>query len=117
MKAEEIAKLIDEGLGGEKSPGYLRHRLREEGIDYTFSDGFTARVISNIYGGAIIINRQIDFMRSLNSVFYRVAFAGIAAIILLIISIFAAEGSINLNSLVGISESLDETIIGFLTDN
>ncbi|MBM3419884.1 MAG: hypothetical protein FJY11_01985 [Bacteroidetes bacterium] len=117
MKPEDLINIIDEAPGLGKSPGYIREKLRSEGVEYSFGSEFTSKVIRRIYGGAIIVNRQMELVRSLNSVFYRVAFAGVAAIILLLISIFVMEGSLTFNSLVGISESYDETLIGLLTDH
>ena len=117
MKPAELLKLIESGLHPEGRADLLSVRMRSEGVDYAFSKGFTDKVISRISEGVVVVNRQLDFARSLNSIFYRVAFAGVAAIIILLISIFISEGSLSLNSLVGISHDLDEGLIGLLTVN
>jgi hypothetical protein len=117
MKPAELLLLIESELHKGARAGNLPERLRSEGVDYTFSKGFTDKVISKISEGVVIMNRQIDFARSLNSIFYRVAFAGVAAIIVLLISIFFSEGSLSFNSLVGISRDLDENLVGLLTIN
>jgi hypothetical protein len=46
-----------------------------------------------------------------------VALTGVAAIVILLISIFFVEGSISLNSLLGIGDTYDESIICLLTGN
>lgn len=117
MKSNDLLNLIEKDMASESAADVLRHRIASEGVDYSFGSGFTERVINRIFSGAIVVNRQLDFVRSMNSIFYRVAFAGVAAIILLLISIFIAEGTISFNSIVGISESFDENLIGLLTDN
>lgn len=117
MKPAELLLLIESGLRSEGGSRHLHDRLRSEGVDYAFSKGFTDKVISKISEGVVVMNRQIDFVRSLNSIFYRVAFAGVAAIIVLLISIFISEGSLSFDSLVGISRDLDENLIGLLTIN
>ena len=117
MKPAELLKLIESGFHPEARAGDISDRLRYEGVYYSFSEGFTDKVINRISEGVVVLNRQLDFSRSLNSIFYRVAFAGVAAIIILLISIFISEGSLSFNSLVGISGSLDENLIGLLTIN
>jgi hypothetical protein len=54
-------------------------------------------------------------MKSLNFVFNRIALTGIAAIIVLLISIFLMEGSLSFNSFLGLSDSYDESIVCLLT--
>lgn len=117
MKPSELLLLIESGFLPEARAGDIHDRLVSEGVDYSFRQGFTDKVINRISEGVIVLNRQLDFSRALNSIFYRVAFAGVAAIIIMLISIFISEGSLTLNSLVGISGNLDESLIGLLTIN
>ena len=117
MKPTELLNLIEQNMLPEARAGDLRSRLEDAGVNYTFQTGFTERVIDRIFAQAIVVNRQLDFVRSLNNIFYRVAFAGVAAIIFLLISIFMMEGSLSFNSLVGISETVDENLITLLTAN
>ncbi len=117
MKPADLLILIESGLQSDSRAGDLSDKLRSEGVQYSFSSGFTTKVLNRISEGVVVINRQLDFARSLNSIFYRVAFAGVAAIIILLISIFISEGSLSLSSLVGISRNLEEDLIGLLTIN
>jgi hypothetical protein len=48
-------------------------------------------------------------------VFYRIALTGVAAIVLLLISIFMMEGSVSFNSLIGLGSTYDESILCLLT--
>jgi hypothetical protein len=114
MKRDELIKLLSEGLLPEERPEDMRERLTAAGVSYSYSEGFTGKVINRIFT-QMAVNRQTEFLRSLNNVFYRVAFAGVAAIALLLLSIFFMEGSLSFNSLVGISDTFDENFVSLLT--
>jgi hypothetical protein len=116
MKPIEILKMFSESMNPNARTGGFPSKLAAGGATYSFSERFTDRVIDRIFNETVI-NRQIEFVRSLNNVFYRVAFAGVAAIAVLLLSIFLMEGSLTFNSLVGISESFDENLISLLTGN
>jgi hypothetical protein len=53
----------------------------------------------------------------MNIAFYRIALTGVAAIVLLLISIFLSEGSLSFNTFLGMGESYDESIVYLLTGN
>jgi hypothetical protein len=53
----------------------------------------------------------------MNFAFYRVALTGVAAIVLLLISIFLMEGSLSFNSFLGLKDNYDESIVCLLTGN
>jgi hypothetical protein len=53
----------------------------------------------------------------MNLAFYRVAITGIAAIVVLLISIFIMEGSFSFNSFLGLKDNYSESIICLLTGN
>jgi hypothetical protein len=116
MKPVEIFKLMSDSLNPDINTEEMPGRLASDGVSYSFRDGFTDRVI-DILLSQVVVNRQLEFGRSLNNVFYRVAFAGVAAIAVLLLSIFLMEGSLTFNSLVGITESFDENLISLLTGN
>jgi hypothetical protein len=107
-----MSESLDPGTKTEGMP----ERLAADGVTYSFSDRFTERVIDRLLS-QVVVNRQLEFSRTLNNVFYRVAFAGVAAIAVLLVSIFLMEGSLTFNSLVGITESFDENLISLLTGN
>ncbi|MDX9928316.1 MAG: hypothetical protein RBS37_00510 [Bacteroidales bacterium] len=117
MKANELLNLIEKGLQTGIGAEDLHSRMKSEGVDYNFGQGFTGRVMDRISDGLTLAARQVDFVSSLNSIFYRVAFAGVAAIIIMLISIFISEGSLTLNAIVGISDTIDENLISLITEN
>jgi hypothetical protein len=117
MKSTEIKNLII----GSADPGQdtmeTVRKLEEAGVTYGFSKGFTKKVSDKIFSAALAVNREIDFVRSMNIVFSRIALTGIAAIVILLISIFLSEGSLSMNSILGLGDIHDESIICLLTGN
>ena len=117
MKPKDIKKLIIESFSREQDPMALMKELDEAGVSYSFSAGFRDRVIDRLAQGAVIVRREKDFLRSLNFAFNRIALTGVAAIVILLISIFLMEGSFSFNSFLGLSDNFDEGIICLLTGN
>jgi len=117
MNSSEIKKLIISSLDTEAEPGEAARRLEEEGVLYSFRNGFSDRILQRISSPALKINREMEFVKYMNIAFYRIALTGVAAIILLLISIFMTEGSFSFNSFLGLSDSYDESIVCLLTGN
>lgn len=92
-------------------------RLEEEGISFDFRKGFSDKVLDRLFSAGLTINREVEFVKSMNFAFYRIALTGVAAIVLLLISIFLMEGSLSLNSFLGLNDSYDESIVCLLTGN
>ena len=115
MDTERIKRLIISSVDSEKSSEEVRHELEEAGITYSFAEGFTDRVMNRLAGTSVTLTREIDFLRSFNRAFYRIALTGVAAIVILLISIFIMEGSLSFDSFVGLSDSYDESIVYLLT--
>jgi hypothetical protein len=115
MEKNKIKELIINSLSVEYDSENTRRKLEEAGVNYSFSEGFRDKVIDRIFNTAATVNREIEFARSMNSVFYRIALSGVAAIVILLISIFLKEGSLSLNSFLGLSDSYDESIVYLLT--
>jgi hypothetical protein len=114
MKRNDVKSLLSDSLTPESGSGDSYNLLKENGVTYSFDPRFTDRVIDIIFSQALVVNRQLEFVRTLNNVFYKVAFAGVAAILLLLMSIFITDGSLTFNSLMGISDSFDENLITLL---
>jgi hypothetical protein len=117
MKPSELKSLIIGSLDEKTDPRAAARKLEEEGISFDFSDGFNNRVIDRIFSAPEAVVREIEFVRSMRFVFNRVALTGVAAIILLLVSLFLAEGSLSFNSFLGIGNSYDEGIVYLLTGN
>ena len=117
MKPSEIKKLIIGSTDADADANEIARRLEEEGVSYDFSKGFGNRVIDKIFAAGVTVVRQAEFVRNLNYAFYRVALTGVAAIVILLISIFMMEGSISLNSFLGLGDTYDESIVCLLTGN
>ena len=90
-------------------------RLREDVISYDFSDDFSGKVLAGIYSPDMPSVKQMEFTRYLGIAFSRIAISGVAAIILLLISIFLMEGNLSFNSILGIGDSDAESIVCLIT--
>lgn len=117
MEASEIKKVMISSLESDSGNEELISKLETNGIDYDFSDKFASKVLDSIFSVQTKVSREIEFARSLNIAFSRIALTGIAAIVLLLISIFLMEGSLSINSLLGINDTYDESIVSLLTGN
>jgi hypothetical protein len=115
MKKDKVKELIINSLSAKYDSENTLRKLEEAGVNYSFSEGFRDKIIDRIFSAAATVNREIEFARSMNSVFYRIALSGVAAIVILLISIFLKEGSLSINSFLGLSDSYDESIVYLLT--
>jgi hypothetical protein len=117
MKAEEIKKLLLDSLSSDEAEENQYTKLEEAGVSYSFSYGFTDRVLATIFSARETIYNKVEFTRYMNLTFYRIALTGAAAIILLLVSMYLKEGSLSFNSLLGLGNNYDESIICLLTQN
>ena len=117
MNPLEIKKLIISSLNVDADPMKVSRRLEEVGISYDFSKSFGDKILDKLFSAGLTINREVEFVKSLNFAFYRIAFTGVAAIIVLLISIFLMEGSLSFNSFLGLGNSYDESTLCLLTGN
>lgn len=92
-------------------------RIREAGVTFDFSDDFCDKVMAELDSRGSAVVREVEFARSVNFIFKRVALTGVAAIVLLLISIFLMEDSFSFNSILGLSDAYDETMVCLLTGN
>ncbi|HLP72206.1 MAG TPA: hypothetical protein VK155_04825 [Bacteroidales bacterium] len=116
MNASEIRKLLT-GLADQGSDAEKNAEKLQEQLDYDFSNGFTGRILNSIFSARLAYTREIEFSRSLSLAFSRIAITGIAAIVLLLISIFMMQGSLSFDSILGLSDSQTESILCLLTGN
>lgn len=115
MNTAEIKNLMISSLSENTDTEEVSRRLGEEGIDYDFRPNFKDKVLNKIFSAGLSINREVEFVKYMNFAFYRIAITGVAAIVLLLISIFIMEGSLSLNSCLGLSDNYDESIVCLLT--
>jgi hypothetical protein len=115
MNSSDIKKLIIDSLDAGKESEGISGKLENEGISYDFRNGFTDRILDKVFTVSPAIIREIEFTRRFSTVFYRIAITGVAAIILLLISIYFMEGTLSVNSFLGITDSFDESTICLLT--
>ena len=117
MKSSDLKEFIIRSLDRESDPANASVKLKEAGVAYSFREGFSDRVLDKIFTAGDTVVREIEFVRSLNSVFYRIALTGVAAIVLLMISIFIVQGSLSIDSFLGLGNTNDESILCLLTGN
>ncbi len=99
---------------GERSPEESKLLLNAAGVDFNFEDGFEKRVLERISQLKYGVMKERDLFKSINTVFLRVAISGVAAILLLIFSIFLSGEPVSFQSLLGLGNNVDETVLTLL---
>jgi hypothetical protein len=117
MNPSEVKKLLISSLNADADPLDVSGRLEKEGISYDFNKNFSEKVLDKLYSARYNVTREVEFVKTMNFAFYRIALTGVAAIVILLISIFLMEGSLSFNSFLGLSDSYDESIVCLLTGN
>jgi hypothetical protein len=117
MKREEIKRLLEESLENDDAVLSSAKQLEEKGISFDFSSDFHDKVMDRIFTAGVVVNREVEFLRSWNSAFMRIALTGAAAIVILLISIWLINGSFSVNSILGLNDTYDESIVCLLTGN
>jgi hypothetical protein len=117
MNTSEIKKLIISSLDANADTIEVARKLEEEGVSYNFSQNFGDRVLNKLFSAGLSVTREVEFIKYMNFAFYRIALTGVAAIVILLISIFLMEGSLSINSFLGLSDNYDESIVCLLTGN
>jgi len=117
LNSSELKSLIINSLNEDADAKVTSAKIAEAGVSFDFREGFEEKVLGRIFAARTVVTREIDFVRSLNLAFYRIALTGVAAIVVLLISIFLMEGSLSFNSFIGLSNSYDESIVYLLTGN
>lgn len=117
MKADDLKTLLQRALDSEENKAGIVNKLEEAGVVYSFSDGFTGRVIDKIFARPAVAGSDTEYLHIFSNAFYRIAITGIAAIILLMISIYISQGSFSVDSILGLNNGADESIICILTGN
>ena len=115
MKYSEIKELLIASLNADADPEEFSGKMEEAGISYNFSRGFADKILDRLFPAGVVIEREIEFVKSMNFAFYRIAVSGAVAIMVLLISIYFMQGSLSLDSFLGLSDSYDESIICLLT--
>ena len=117
MNTSEIKNLIISSLNQDADTSEVSGRMEEEGISYNFSENFGDKVLDKLFSAGLTVKREVEFVKYMNFAFYRIALTGVAAIVILLISIFLMQGSLSINSFLGFSDSYDESIVCLLTGN
>ena len=115
MENSELKKLIISSLDSDTDPAETCKRLQDKGVSFSFSNGFTDRVLDALAASGLITMNKNEIEDSIRIIFYRIAIGGVAAILILFVSIMLSEESFSLNSLLGLSNSYDESIFCLLT--
>lgn len=115
MKTSEIKKTIIDSLDPDTNTYEIHGQLENEGISYDFSYGFRDKILNRVFNAGLKVSQQVEFVKYMNFAFYRIALSGVAAIVILLISIFLKEGSLSFNSLLGLNDNYSESIVCLLT--
>lgn len=117
MKVTDLKELLIRSLDKDSDSEAASRKIEEAGATFKFSERFRDKVLDKIYSSGSAVVRKVEFARNLNNVFYRILLTGVAAIVLLLISIYIMEGSFSLNSILGLGNSYEESILCLLTGN
>jgi hypothetical protein len=115
MDTSEIKRLIINSLDPDTDTQNIPDQLESEGVSYNFSNNFRGKTLNRIFSTGLKVSQQVEFVKYMNFAFYRIALTGVAAIVILLISIFLKEGSLTFNSLLGLSDNYNESIVCLLT--
>ncbi len=115
MDKPRFKDLLIQSLDKNSDPAEISGKIEESGASFSFSEGFQQKVINKVFNEGAAVVREVEFIKNLNYVFYRIALPGVAAILLLLISIYLMEGSFSINSILGLGDNYDESIIYMLT--
>ncbi len=117
MNSSEIKKLLISSLDNNADPVKVSRIMEDESITFDFRPGFKDKILDKLFSAGLTVNNEVEFIKSMNFAFYRIALTGVAAIVILLISIFFMEGSLSFNSFLGLGDSYDESIVCLLTGN
>ncbi|HLN21730.1 MAG TPA: hypothetical protein VK213_11615 [Bacteroidales bacterium] len=115
MKASEIKKLMIEALGNDHDEA--TKLINSEVVSYDFRNGFKGRVLEKLFSEETKLTREIEFSRFLSIAFSRIALTGVAAIVILLLSLFLSEGSLSFNAILGLTDLQNEDMVLLLTGN
>lgn len=114
METKELKRLIIKSL--DENQGNASELIRSD-VSFDFSSAFEDKVLDNISREEIESVNEQEFSRFLSIAFSRVALTGVAAIVLLLISLFMMEGSLSFNSILGMPDIQNEDMVYLLTGN
>ena len=117
MKITELKELVIRSLDRDSDPAQVSRKLEGAGLSYRFSEGFQDRILERLAAAGNPVVREIETVRNMNNVFYRIALSGVAAIVILLISIFMVQGSFSVDSFLGLGTGSDESLLYLLTGN
>lgn len=117
MKLSEIKKLMIRSLDDGPEAAESFSKLQEEGVSFDFSRGFSGKVLDRVFSADRLVAGQVEFSRYMSLAFSRIALTGVAAIVLLLISIFLMEGNLSFNSILGLGDPQTESIVCLITGN
>ena len=87
MNTAEIKKLLLSSVNSDTDTVDAARRLEEEGISFDFSNGFRDKVLNNLVSSGLVVKHQMEFVKNMNFAFYRIALTGVAAIVVLLLSL------------------------------
>jgi hypothetical protein len=117
MNLSDVKDLLVSSMNTDADPNVVSRKLEEQGISYDFSKSFGDKIIDKLFSAGNKVNSKIEFAKSMNFAFYRIALTGVAAIVVLLLSIYLMEGTLSINSFLGLNDSYDESIVCMLTGN
>ena len=115
MKISDIKELFNRSLDPSSSTEDIPVRLEEQGAEFDFNPDFNTRLAGKIFGPGRSVTMEIERVQAFYYVFKRIALTGVAAILILLLSIFLSQGFISLDSFLGLNDTAEESMVYLLT--
>jgi hypothetical protein len=116
MNRDDLNNIILKSLTEELNQDERKVLQKEALPDYSFTDDFAKKVIVRIESERFPVYLKYDFMKYFDRGFRRVALTGVAAIIILIVSLVLSQGSLSYDTLLGIDNNVDDSLISLLVE-
>ena len=116
MNNEELKKLMLRSLTDDLSEKERAIIEKDVVPELQFSNGFRGLLMDKITSGSVVLLNGMDFLRTFDLLFRRIAITGVAAIILLALTVFISEGSFSYDTILGLDSTVDEGLISLLVE-
>lgn len=116
MNSEQLKDLLLKAVTDELNEDETAVLNSEAVPGYSFSEGFKDNVLIRIRSEKLPLFLKPDFLHSFDIGFRRVALTGVAAILVLAVSLLLTQGSLSYDTLLGIDSQVDDSLISLLVN-
>ncbi len=116
MKPDDIKELLLRSVTDELTD---EERSILDGValpGYEFKPDFRSKVMNVVGKAGMRIMTGREKLRSFDTAFLRIAITGVAAIVILALTLLLDQGSLSYDTLLGIDNNMDDSLISLLVD-